>query len=197
MPVNFSNERKEATFFMPLRIALDEVLRMNRFYNALCRDEGAYPIPVELKPNCRQARMLMGVYAGPDSELNCALQFMYQFLVMAESHRPMAFALKRIAQVDMQHMALLANSIHQLGEEPKYWSYRGHMRQFWNAGFVKYGRDMRTMIEQNLLIKYEMVGSYRNLIRRIDQPQLGALLERILLDEQVHINLLESMLSQL
>jgi len=71
------------------------------------------------------------------------------------------------------------------------------MRQYWNGAFVKYGKDMKGMLEADLLGEYEAIESYRSLARRVGEPQIAALICRIIEDEEIHASVLELMLCSL
>ena len=91
---------------------------MKQFYHVCCKGENPYPVPVDLKPDHRMARMLFASYAGPASEMTAIHQYIYHFLEAGECYRPIAFALKQIAEVEMHHLGMLGNCIRQLGGEP-------------------------------------------------------------------------------
>lgn len=167
---------------------------MKQFYHLPCKDDAPYPVASDLRPDRRTARMLLLSYGSPDSELTAITQYIYHFMMLSESYRPIAFALKQTAEVEMHHLSLLGNCIRQLGEEPRFWSWRGQMRGYWNGGFVQYGKNIKEMLENDLLGEYCAIDEYRKVLSRVNDPQIAALIGRILADEEVHMRNLESIL---
>ncbi|MNI63516.1 Bacterioferritin [compost metagenome] len=150
-----------------------------------------YPEIQVTEKNRYYAELLMEDYAGVFSEFTAVSQYIYHDFVIKNKQREIAEMLKHIAVVEMKHMDKLAQAIILLGGNP---IYRGccinkKKCNFWNETFVYYGNNIYDQLKADLNSEYKAIESYRNHIEMIKDPYITALLERIILDEEVHIEL--------
>lgn len=149
--------------------------------------QGEYPIPRNLPRNIRYARVLLGAYSGRESELTAIHQYLYHHILAGADHPEIADALRGIAIAEMRHLDLLADVIRQLGLYPTYTFYQGTRRVRWNSGFIRYGRNLREMLDVDIAAERTAIEDYKRVLRCIPEAQIQALIERILLDEEEHL----------
>ncbi len=147
---------------------------------------GDYPRPENLSRNIRYARMLLTLYSGRDSELTAVAQYRYHH-ILTQQLPGLAESLEGIARVEMLHLGILGGVIYQLGLRPSYTFFQGTRRVRWNAGFVREGRNPRDMLEEDIRAEACAAEGYRNAIRWIPEESIQVLLQRILLDEELHL----------
>ncbi|MCR4431874.1 MAG: manganese catalase family protein [Tepidanaerobacteraceae bacterium] len=143
-----------------------------------------YPAIAVERPNREYAEILMGDYAGRDSELTAILQYVYGNLVVANTD--VARLLMGISRVEMHHLHMLGETIKLLGVDPRY-QYLG---KYWNAGFVNYERDMCRILRINREGELVAIQEYKRQAAGIDDEYVKKLLLRIARDEEVHARLL-------
>jgi bacterioferritin len=150
----------------------------------VCHVREPYPAITVEGPNREYAEILMGDYAGKDSELTAILQYIYGNLV--SSNVEVAQLLMCIARVEMHHFHMLGETIKLLGVDPRY----QHMGKYWNASFVKYERDTCKILHANREDEMAAIREYRRQAARIADTNVKELLLRIARDEEVHARLL-------
>lgn len=161
------------------------------------------PIKVSA-PNKYYAEILMEDYAGVVSEFTAISQYSYHHFV-SFANEAVAEMLENIAIVEMRHLEILAELIIKLGGVPAFRSgdivrkasspffpgARYHPR-WWNGSFVEYGRSLRSRLRLDLKSELAAIEAYQNHIKMIDDDFVNAVLERIILDEQVHVDLFKA-----
>jgi bacterioferritin len=157
---------------------------------------GDYPLPQNLSRNIRYARALLVLYSGRDSELTAVTQYRYHY-ILTQQLPSLAECLAGISLVEMRHLNILGNVIYQLGLRPSYTYFQGTRRVRWNAGFVREGRNPRDMLEEDIRAEACAVEGYRNAIRWIPEESIALLLQRLLLDEELHLALLRGLRERL
>lgn len=156
----------------------------------ICQAQGEYPVPQHLPRNIRYARILLGAYSGRESELTAVHQYVYHHIMAEAEGDEIGRALKGIALAEMHHLDLLAGVIRQLGLHPTYTFFQGTRRTRWNAGFVRYGRNLREMLNIDLAAEQAAIEGYNTVLRCIPDEQIQALVHRIIQDEELHLQTL-------
>ena len=145
------------------------------------------------EPDPYAVALLHEDYAGMIGEMTAANQYMYQSLLMNEKDRSFAHALECIAITEMRHKKLLGKAIVRLGGTPRFANYN----TFWSASFVNYAEDRQMMLISNISLEDAAICNYRFHIEMISNASVQQLLERIILDEELHIRLFNEMLNAL
>lgn len=156
-----------------------------------------YPeIKVESK-NPLYARILQDDYAGIVSEFTAVNQYVYHSLVAGGITKEIADALLGIAIVEMTHLHLLGEAIIKLGGNPVYRGTTSNMGQFWNGSYVQYSTNTRNILIDDINSEKAAIANYRRHIELIGDKNIQKLLERIIMDEELHIIIFSYFLRQL
>ncbi len=131
--------------------------------------------------NLQEAKMLLPSYAGTVSELTSILSYAFQSYI-SQGKPELRACLEGIARCEMYHHELLGVTITKLGGFPVMGA-----RSYWNGSFVNYTIDPKKFLQQNILAEENAIRNYERTILNLSSPQVKTLLERIILDEQVHI----------
>lgn len=150
-----------------------------------------YPTPKVLGENHYYASILLEDYAGISGELTAIHQYIYHSLT-SEDHTKIATLTQQIAIVEMHHLKLLGKTIQLLGEYPIMYSNDHDLIRFWNAKFVYYGHTVYDKLSANMKHEMDAIQNYRRHQRLIDDPFIQELLERIILDEEHHLQLFKT-----
>lgn len=156
-------------------------------------DPSPYPEVAVTGPNKCYARLLMEDYAGGVSEFTAINQYLYHHAVSSEE-ADVAQMLEKVSIVEMMHMEKLAKAIELLGEKPVFQA--GPDRKDWTSAFVTYGTSLCDRLHADIASEYAAIHNYQEHIRQISDPQIQALLKRIILDEQVHIKLFKQAIAK-
>lgn len=160
--------------------------------NTKYRVDLPYPEVIVNCPDLHDARILREDYAGRVSETTATLQYMYQHYILSEIEEEIADALEGIAIAEMHHHELLGKAITALGGDP----IIGGMSSFFSGGYVNYCKNTKELLETNIMGEYAAIRNYRKSISCLYNTSVKELLERIILDEELHIKILNSLLEK-
>lgn len=144
-------------------------------------------------PNKHYALLLRDDYAGLVSEMTAITQYLYHYFDIKGCNKEIAKKLESIAIVEMHHLEILAQLIILLGEKPIYFSNN----TFWNGSFVDYGNNILDQLRSDLAAELKAIQKYNMHIRMINDPCIQKILERIILDEQIHVQIFTDMINAL
>lgn len=151
-----------------------------------------YPTPRVMGKNPYYASILLEDYAGISGELTAIHQYIYHYLTLEDCHTKIATLAHQIAIVEMHHLALLGKTIYLLGKYPVMHSNDHGLTRFWNADFVYYGDTVYDKLSANMKHEIDAIQNYRRHQHLIDDPFIQELLERIILDEEHHLQLFKT-----
>ncbi len=147
------------------------------------------PYPkIEVEQNVAESKLLMPVYGGSASELTAVLTYSFQRYV-SPKYPEITTALKGIAITEMHHHELLGETIYALGGYPVMGA-----RTYWNGSLVNYTLDPRKYLRQNIVAEETAILNYERTILNLTTDSVKMLLERIILDEEVHIKIFKELL---
>lgn len=143
-------------------------------------------------PSMSDVKCLMEDYGGMLSETTAIMIYIYQSYISKLYGEEWAEMFMGIAKVEMHHHELLAEAIVKCGGNP---IIAGN-RQFWSGSFVSYQQDLCKMIEKNLMAESMAIANYKKTIKCLNNYSIKELIERIILDEEVHIRILNEALEK-
>lgn len=156
----------------------------------LCKADLPYPkIDIKVK-NRNEVNLLMPVYGGRESETTAIFSYIYGHYVTGDIEGDLSDCLLNIAITEMHHHDLLGEAIFDLGGTP----YIGGNYNYWQGGYVNYEKDPIRIIKNAIAAEKQAIHDYRIVISRTSMPEIKLLIERIILDEQIHIETLNRLL---
>jgi bacterioferritin len=156
-------------------------------------DPSPYPEVKVSEPNQYYAKFIMNDYCGKAGEFSAISQYLYHNFSMNSKYKDLAKILENISITEMHHMDMLANMIRLLGVEPV---FVNGSNVFWNAGYVHYGKNVCDQILEDIKSEKEAINTYELHIKIIKDPYIQAVLKRIVLDEKLHLKILEEELKK-
>lgn len=148
-----------------------------------------YPPIMVKRQNIKYAEILMDDYAGVVSEFTAISQYLYHHFFFRFVDDPLADLLRGIAVVEMYHMDILAETIILLGGDPKIRGSKSTKLDYWNGGFVEYGNSLCEQLHLDIEAEAKAIKNYKTHIKLIDDSYIQAILNRIIKDEERHIQL--------
>lgn len=152
-------------------------------------DPSPYPEVKVLRPNLSYANLLMDDYAGLVSELTAINQYLYHHFFFKDIDKELGELLENTAITEMLHMEILADVIKKLGGNPIMRGAYSTCGDFWNGSFVYYGTNVCEQLKADIDSEYKAIEMYDRHTCMISDPFIQAILQRIILDEKVHIHL--------
>jgi bacterioferritin len=133
--------------------------------------------------------LLLEDYAGAVSEMTAINQYFYHYLTFEEKHDDIAELEECVSIIEMYHLELLGKTIRLLGVAPEYRTITNNRVIYWNASFVYYGQGICDRLAADIAAERMAIQNYRQHQQLIGDPYIKELLERIIMDEQHHLQL--------
>ncbi|MDU3354998.1 ferritin-like domain-containing protein [Clostridium sp.] len=140
-----------------------------------------YPdIKVE-KENSRYANILLHNYSGIVSEFTAIDQYVYHKFKLFKDCPAVSQAIGEIAMVEMHHLEMLGELILLLGEDPRYWIKKKDKRYYWNG------------LDYDIQAEVVAIRDYNKALNEISDPNIVKIIERIILDEELHLKIFKEL----
>jgi len=140
--------------------------------------------------NKSYANLIQVNYAGAISELTAINQYIYHSLAVSEKFKDVAHCLKHIAMVEMEHLEILGKLIIALGGDPRFEINKGGRDLEWSPKFIEYGSNLASMLRENIDGEKASIRQYKSTISLIKDDKIIKILERIIVDGEIHIKTL-------
>lgn len=125
-------------------------------------------------------------FAGETGELTAIAQYIYENIEL-RYYENFSKIILSIAIEEMHHLELIGNLIRKLGRRA-YFVNQKHC--IWNAKNVKYHfNSVYDMLSYNIESEKQAIAGYKEAIKHTQNKSIQQLLERIILDEQTHLEI--------
>lgn len=147
-----------------------------------------YPDLSGLKTDYANARILMPAYADAESEMTAVLQYVFHSLNFgARGMTELAELMEDVAIAEMHHLDLLGEALLRLGVSPVYSRKPPNKCDFYSACHVDYSTLPAAMLSAAITAETRAIRGYEQMLDRFTDSTLNALVNRILLDERMHL----------
>ncbi len=141
---------------------------------------------MNIRQNKRYAEVLYNSFAGEEGELTAVTQYIYEHIEL-KKFESFSKILLSIAIEEMQHLELIGNLIRKLGGKPYYINKE---KCFWSSKNIKYHfNSVFDMLNYNIESEKRAIEGYREAIKNTQNKSIQQLLDRIILDEQTHLEI--------
>ena len=145
-----------------------------------------YPKLMNIRQNTRYANLLYDNFAGEEGELTAVNQYIYEHIEL-KRYESFSKILLSIAMEEMHHLDLIGDLIKRLGRKPYYINKDQCM---WSANNIKYHfSNVYDMLMFNIELEKKSIERYKEAIKYTQNKSIKDLLERIILDEQTHLEI--------
>lgn len=155
--------------------------------------EGPYPEICVQKKNWRYGQAILSNVGGSTSEMSAIARYLYGCFTQ-ESWEEVADCLHRIAVVEMRHLDIFASLARQLGEDPRLWTLSRGRRKYWTPEYLRYPRRLDQVLRFSIEEERTTIQKYMRQAVWIEDENIRDNLRRIIADEEVHVQLLSSLL---
>lgn len=151
-----------------------------------------YPKIKDYKITDETLTKLRSVFSGITSELSQILHYSYVRSIYSEN-KEISKLFTSLSITEMRHYALLSDFIYKSKNKPCI-GFKNELGNFeaWNSSFINYEQGLINIINDSIQKEIETIKKYKNIISTSNNNELNALLSRIILDEERHIELLSS-----
>ncbi|MGI6175232.1 MAG: ferritin-like domain-containing protein [Christensenellales bacterium] len=158
--------------------------------------EGIYAIQLPYptinidKPNNIYARMMLDNAGGSISEMSAVSLYFYNHLVTSPLVKEISIVFEKISIVEMHHLEIFGKLAFLLGENPRLWTQRNHQRIYWTPGYNKYSFELPQLMKYAINSEKAAIQKYERQAAEIKNQNIIDQLNRIILDEQLHVDIL-------
>ena len=152
-----------------------------------------YPEIKAERKNPKYAGEMLSNIGGSASEISAVSLYVYNSLILWQD-KEAAAAFHKISIVEMHHLEIFATLARMLGAEPRLWAPRGNRMQYWSPVYNKYFIEREKAIKNAVEEERRTIEKYTRQARRITDAFVVENIERIIMDEQVHVEILNGLL---
>lgn len=154
-----------------------------------------YPSTDTLKEDVRSGYIISFAYATLKGELTATLQYVYHHFYFGEIEPKDADILMSIAVAEMHHVDILGSAMLKLGVPPKYVQCP-NTNNYFNTSTVSQSTTPQKMIMDDIQGEMTAIADYQKMLFVLKNEQVEAIIQRIILDEQLHLETLKMMLEK-
>ncbi len=170
-----------------------------------CNFAGVKPIMVDLpyppvkvnEKNQAYANLLSVDYCGQVSEMSAITQYINNENRLSCEMCPIAKTILGIAIAEMIHLQKLGEMIFLLGGNIDFTAkHQNGKQRMWTPEYLNIPGKAEKMLLAGVESEKAAINQYRMHIKMIKDPDVNAVLERIIKDEEYHIMLLQTLLKE-
>ena len=153
-----------------------------------------YPSLVNEKQNKKTARILGETFMGGHSELKSIFQYAchyFNFKKFGEEKSANVFL--GILLCEMNHMEILGELLLKLGANPVYYLPIPLFNDFLLRQ-VNFNKTKRKMVLEMISAEMVSIERYKKIVNNVSSDITRAVIERIILDEELHVKVLKELL---
>lgn len=143
------------------------------------------------------ANLLSVDYCGATSEMSAITQYINNENRLSCGNCPLARTVLGIAMAEMMHLQKLGEMIYLLGGTVDFIAKQPNGRNvMWTPGFLNLPENVRKMILADIEAEKGAISQYRMHMKAIRDDCVNRVLERIIMDEEYHIMILQALLRE-
>ena len=169
---------------------------LNQFFCNIAVD---LPYP-EVRTNSRNpeyAYAMLSNVGSSNSEMSAVSLYFYNSVILNPEYKNFAHCFHGISIVEMRHLDMFADLAFQMGLDPRLWSIKNKKMIYWTPTYINYPREIKAVIYNSIKGENAAIQKYRKQADTIRDANIVAILKRIILDEERHIEIFNSMLEQI
>lgn len=143
-----------------------------------------YPEIREAQDDAQTVAVLKNLAFSRVGEITGVLQYIYQSVIADKTKEEIAEIFEEIGVVEMLHLDMLMHAITEFGGNPK---YEDAQSNYFNTSVVNYSMKLREMLDSNIRAESIAIENYNMAINKVKNQSLKDLFQRIIEDEQRHI----------
>lgn len=152
-------------------------------------DSTPYP-PVQVwGPDARYAKAMLSNIGSCNSEMSAVSLYLYNSVITKGSFDEVANCFRQIGMVEMHHLDIFSQLAFLLGADPRLWSSNGKNMIYWSPGCNQYPGHIIRLLENAIRAENAAIEKYRQQAAWIKDPNIVDILNRIILDEEHHIQI--------
>lgn len=155
-----------------------------------------YPPVAAGEANPLYARAMLSNVGGSNSEITAVSLYFYNSLVAKKQYEQIASCFQSISITEMHHLDIFGELALQLGADPRLWERRNTGYRWWTPAYNNYPREIKTLLRNAIDGEKAAIRKYTRQQQLIKNDNIVENLKRIVLDEELHVQIFESMYAQ-
>lgn len=151
-----------------------------------------YPPVCITERNCTYGRMMLDNIGGANSEMSAVSLYLYNNLLL-DLDKYLSYVFHKVSIVEMHHLEIFGQLARLNGENPRLWTHRGNKMQYWSPCCNRYPTELKPLLINALEGEKKAVQKYTMQCEHIKDVHIVKCLKRIILDEELHIEIFESL----
>lgn len=160
------------------------MLSINQF-----SDTTPYPPITVCAENSSYAAAMLSNIGSCNSEMSAISLYFYNSIITEEHFPDIAECFHKISIVEMHHLDIFGKLTLLLGSDPRLWYPERNRPVYWSPSCNHYPRYLKELLLNSLRGEQEAIKKYQKQAVWIKDPHIVAILKRIILDEQLHIQI--------
>lgn len=156
-----------------------------------------YPSVRPESQNPEYARAMLSNVGSGNSEMTAVSLYFYNSVILDPGYAGFARCFHEISIVEMHHLDLFADLAFKMGADPRLWSVQNRRKSYWTPAFNNYPREIRSVIGNSIKGEEAAIQKYKKQASAIRNANIVEILNRIIMDEERHLEIFHSMLDHL
>lgn len=159
--------------------------------------DAPYPKVEGITPNLMYGKMILDNVGGMNSEMSAISLYLYNHVITNDVYEHIRKAFFQISMIEMRHLDLFCELAFKLGMDPRLWSCADDYNTYWSPSYNNYPNQIDALLENAIIGENKAIEKYAYQASVINDPKIIAILNRIILDEKLHVKILTSLYEQL
>ena len=152
-----------------------------------------YPDTSDIEVDRFSASIIYPAFIGAHSELNAIVQYAYHELEFnKQKNDSVAKRLLGISVCETHHFHLLGQTLKNLGAHSIFNNYPQCVKP---SSFCHYKKELDKMIIDDISSEMESIQIYSSMLKNLNNEKVKKVIERIVLDEELHLKVLKELLN--
>ena len=161
-----------------------------------------YPKILNKEPQNMIKKYLINIYAGKKGVFTSLSQYIYQYFILkpSETFKNISEALEKISITEMIHSEIVSQILLSIGVSPKFCTYidnNPNICNYWSASNIIYETDLKQFITYNITLEECAIKEYTLIKELTTSENIKEIIDRILEDENSHLNFFNDVLKNL
>lgn len=160
------------------------------------QDKAPYPDLCIAGKNPEYAQAMLSNVGDVDSEMSAISRYLYNSTITGELFEEISTCFHRIMIVEMHHLDLYGRLAMMLGVDPRLWSCQDQGMVYWSPSYNTYPGRVDLLLENAIKGEEDTIRKYTTQAEWIRDCHIKAILNRVILDEKLHIFILKDLLKR-
>lgn len=144
--------------------------------------------------NLEYAYELLSNIGSDHSEMSTLSLYFYNSVILNPEYSEISQCYHKISIVEMHHLNIFATLCYQMGLNPRLWSMKNNKRYYWSPEYNNYSMKIKEIMENSIKEETSTIQKYTKQAEYIQDADIKKILERIIIDEQHHVDILQKMM---